>query len=173
MAESSGSGGGGVPISALSLEQLGRAKESLEQETQHLVSSLQTLNGVRERFLESRRCLEALAGYRAGDRVLVPLTSSLYVEGEFTDTSEVIVDVGTGYFIRQGVGAAEKFMDRKVAFLAENLQRIQEVVNVKKRQQEALLAEMHKRILSQQQQQQQQGQSSQGPSRGGSASSSS
>lgn len=34
-------------------------------------------------------------------QILVPLTTSLYVPGKLADTQNVIVDVGTGYFIEK------------------------------------------------------------------------
>jgi len=33
--------------------------------------------------------------------VLVPLTSSLYVPGKLSDVENVVVDVGTGYYIKK------------------------------------------------------------------------
>jgi hypothetical protein len=33
--------------------------------------------------------------------VLVPLTSSLYVPGKLSDTEHVLVDVGTGYYVKK------------------------------------------------------------------------
>lgn len=33
--------------------------------------------------------------------ILVPLTNSLYVPGKLSDPDHVIVDVGTGYFVRK------------------------------------------------------------------------
>jgi prefoldin alpha subunit len=33
--------------------------------------------------------------------ILVPLTNSLYVPGKLSDPEHVIVDVGTGYYIRK------------------------------------------------------------------------
>lgn len=33
--------------------------------------------------------------------VLVPLTSSLYVPGKLGDTSHLIVDLGTGYYVKK------------------------------------------------------------------------
>lgn len=38
--------------------------------------------------------------------MLVPLTSSLYVPGKLGDTSHVIVDVGTGYYVKKVSGAS-------------------------------------------------------------------
>lgn len=37
----------------------------------------------------------------AGKQVLVPLTSSLYVPGKLSDVEHVVVDVGTGYYIKK------------------------------------------------------------------------
>jgi len=37
----------------------------------------------------------------AGKQVLVPLTSSLYVPGKLSDVENVVVDVGTGYYIKK------------------------------------------------------------------------
>ena len=33
-----------------------------------------------------------------GKKLLVPLTNSLYVDGELAETDKVIVDIGTGYY---------------------------------------------------------------------------
>ena len=33
--------------------------------------------------------------------ILVPLTNSLYVPGKLSDTENVIVDVGTGYYVKK------------------------------------------------------------------------
>jgi prefoldin subunit 5 len=41
-------------------------------------------------------------GTRFGDKtVLVPLTGSLYVPGKLRDVENVIVDVGTGYYVQK------------------------------------------------------------------------
>jgi prefoldin subunit 5 len=36
-----------------------------------------------------------------GKQILVPLTSSLYVPGKMSDVESVIVDVGTGYYVKK------------------------------------------------------------------------
>lgn len=33
--------------------------------------------------------------------ILVPLTNSLYVPGKLADTEHVIVDIGTGYYVKK------------------------------------------------------------------------
>jgi hypothetical protein len=36
-----------------------------------------------------------------GKTVLVPLTNSLYVPGKIRDSENVLIDVGTGYFVKK------------------------------------------------------------------------
>ena len=38
---------------------------------------------------------------RTGKTTLVPLTNSLYVPGKLADTDHVIVDIGTGYYVKK------------------------------------------------------------------------
>jgi prefoldin alpha subunit len=42
--------------------------------------------------------------------ILVPLTSSLYVPGSLADTENVIVDVGTGFYVEKVGGDIETGM---------------------------------------------------------------
>jgi len=37
----------------------------------------------------------------AGKEILIPLTSSLYVPGRLTDVENVVIDVGTGYYVKK------------------------------------------------------------------------
>jgi len=138
-----------VSLSQLPLEELNNVKESLEQEVRTLASSLQALRQMRERFFESKTGIEHLKEYRPGDRVLIPLTSSLYVTGEFGDTSQCIVDVGTGYYVKQGLGKAEDFMDRKMKFLTENMDKVQAAVSEKNQQLTVVEEEMERKAAAQ------------------------
>lgn len=37
----------------------------------------------------------------SGREILIPLTSSLYVPGRLTDVENVVIDVGTGYYVKK------------------------------------------------------------------------
>lgn len=41
----------------------------------------------------------------AGAPMLLPLTQSLYVEGELADAENVLIDIGTGYFLEVPVSS--------------------------------------------------------------------
>jgi prefoldin alpha subunit len=36
-----------------------------------------------------------------GREILIPLTSSLYIPGRLTDVENVVIDVGTGYYVKK------------------------------------------------------------------------
>jgi hypothetical protein len=40
----------------------------------------------------------------AGQPLLLPLTSSLYAQGKVADSKEVLIDIGTGYYVKVGAG---------------------------------------------------------------------
>eukprot|EP01008_Symbiontida_sp_HLA12_P000680 NODE_1685_length_562_cov_145.129841_g1671_i0.p1 GENE.NODE_1685_length_562_cov_145.129841_g1671_i0~~NODE_1685_length_562_cov_145.129841_g1671_i0.p1 ORF type:complete len:172 (-),score=36.54 NODE_1685_length_562_cov_145.129841_g1671_i0:45-512(-) len=136
----------GVEMASLSMEQLSQYNKQLTDEIENFSTSYQHLKAARERFHESKRCLEALKGFETDGQLLVPLTSSMYVEGTFGDLSTVIVDVGTGYFIRQSVPKAQDFTDRKMAMLKENMDELAKVVQMKQKQQDAIVRTMQEKI---------------------------
>lgn len=50
--------------------------------------------------------------------MLVPLTSSVYVPGKLASSTEFIVDVGTGYYVKKDRDATCALLQRKVRFSA-------------------------------------------------------
>ncbi|CAH7683904.1 hypothetical protein BY996DRAFT_4587976, partial [Phakopsora pachyrhizi] len=63
--------------------------------------------------------------------ILVPLTLSLYVPGKMIDTSRVMLDVGTGYFIDQPASTAKKSLNQKALLLSVNLDQFQLTIETK------------------------------------------
>jgi prefoldin alpha subunit len=61
----------------------------------------------------------------------VPLTSSLYVPGKLTDSENVLVDVGTGFFVEKSTKDAGDFYNRKVKDLGDSLKDLEGVINNK------------------------------------------
>ncbi|GFH14274.1 uncharacterized protein HaLaN_10299, partial [Haematococcus lacustris] len=83
-----------------------------------------------------RPCLPALAyAYKAtGQPLLLPLTQSVYVSGEVASVEEVLVDVGTGYFVEMTTSAGQEFCERKASKLRASIKEIQEVLRQKQNQ---------------------------------------
>ena len=50
-----------------------------------------------------------------GKPILVPLTTSLYVPGKLADTENVIVDVGTGFYVEKvGITSSSYSMSKSL-----------------------------------------------------------
>jgi prefoldin alpha subunit len=82
---------------------------------------------------------------RADQPILVPLTNSLYVPGKLADAENVLVDIGTGYFVKkvrvrvrafrrahssrpQTRPQAVKYYQAKVELLRKNLEALQDTI---------------------------------------------
>ncbi|KAH0545002.1 hypothetical protein FGG08_000928 [Glutinoglossum americanum] len=102
-----------VDLTSLTLPQLSSVKKQLDDELEHLTSSFTKLRAAQVKFQECLRTIKAgvddkmkeLSHGRElktiGKSILVPLTTSLYVPGTMADTENVIVDVGTGYYVEK------------------------------------------------------------------------
>ena len=91
--------GGGMPVQNLGLQELNTVKEQLEQEVKQLNASLNQLTLAGNKFRFTEEAVQSVSPENAGKSIMVPLSSSLYINGEVNDISKVLVDVGTGYFI--------------------------------------------------------------------------
>lgn len=56
---------------------------------------------------------------------LIPLTGSMYVPGRIKDINNVIVDIGTGYYVEEDRESAKDYFKRKVDFVAEQMEKIE------------------------------------------------
>jgi prefoldin alpha subunit len=100
-----------------------------EQET--LKDNFRALRQACIRFQQSLASLNELKAAPAGKAILVPLTQSLYVPGTLADANEVLVDVGTGYFVKKTVDSAIEFLERKIALLQKNSKAVEGVIQAK------------------------------------------
>uniref|UniRef100_A0A0D9XKW2 Prefoldin subunit 5 n=1 Tax=Leersia perrieri TaxID=77586 RepID=A0A0D9XKW2_9ORYZ len=66
------------------------------------------------------------------EKMLVPLTASLYVPGTLDDSEKVLVDVGTGYFIEKTMVQGKDYCERKINLLKSNFDELVEMFNKKK-----------------------------------------
>merc|ERR1712087_185568 len=122
---------GGISLQALSFEQLTQVKQGLEEEMQGLQSAIQQLKTSVDKLVISKHALDSVHKTPEGTRMLVPLTSSLYVPGETTTLSNVLIDVGTGYYIEKSVPEAQAFLDRKIALIKQQGVTVQQTMAMK------------------------------------------
>lgn len=55
------------------------------------------------RFENSKEAIDDLGSTAEGTPVLVPLTSALYVHGSISSATNVLVDIGTGFFVEKDI----------------------------------------------------------------------
>ena len=100
---------------------------------QGLQAAMSQLKSSSEKLVNSKLALASLQQAAEGTRMLVPITSSLYVPGETTQLSNVLIDVGTGYYIEKSVDEAQAFLDRKIAMIKAQAGNVQQVASMKRR----------------------------------------
>lgn len=84
-------------------------------------------------------------------KLLVPLTSSLYVPGTLASTSHVLVDVGTGFYVEKPIADAQKFYEGKIEELGKNIKELENVVNSKANNLRVVEEILRQKMLQQQQ----------------------
>ncbi|KAH9819010.1 Prefoldin subunit-domain-containing protein [Melampsora americana] len=125
------------PLNVQDLEpdQLKSVNEQLEQEIVHFTTLFTQLRSAIAKYSTGIEAIDELKSDSTSkdedDKVLVPLTASLYVPGKLKDRSRVMVDVGTGYMIDQPVQSARKCLNQKVLSLSVQLDQLQGVIETK------------------------------------------
>jgi prefoldin alpha subunit len=142
-----------INLMDLPLQDVKKIYDQFKDEIDQLSSYMRTLSNALERFSASNSCLEQLKSQEAGRTVLAPLTQSLYVPAEISDVNNVLVDIGTGYFVRRNISQAQGIMQRKIKVLKDTVEKLQETVTHKTRQLETVQEVLqHKVALIQRQQ---------------------
>jgi len=120
-----------IDIADLETPQLLEVKRQLDQELEHLTSSFGQLKQAQAKFKSCAENVSQLTSSTSDRTVLVPLTNSLYVPGKISDKSNVIVDIGTGYFVKKSTAEATAHYKGKVDFVTKNLESLQEAIQKK------------------------------------------
>ncbi|EJD01873.1 Prefoldin alpha subunit [Fomitiporia mediterranea MF3/22] len=120
-----------VNVADLDVSQLRDVRRQLEEELTHLTASFQQLKLAQAKF---RTCLSNVTEVNSANaerKILVPLTNSLYVPGKLSDLEHVIVDVGTGYYVKKSRADAAKHYTVKIDFVKGNIETLQEALTKK------------------------------------------
>ncbi|GAA5935229.1 hypothetical protein JCM3775_007239 [Rhodotorula graminis] len=144
---------GTVSLDQLSLEQLSQVRTQLEQELKHLTQAFGDLKQAQSKFAGCIDSLESIKPANKEKKILIPLTSSLYVPGRIKDTDNVLVDIGTGYFVEKNTKEAKTLYNSKVLALKSNLTTLQGQIEKKQDNFQACTEMMRMKMAQQQQQQ--------------------
>ena len=118
------------------------------QEMQGLQAAMSQLKSSSEKLVNSKLALASLQQAAEGTRMLVPITSSLYVPGETTQLSNVLIDVGTGYYIEKSVDEAQAFLDRKIAMIKAQAGNVQQVASMKQQNLQGTVNVMNQKVMA-------------------------
>lgn len=127
---SSSESGKEVPIENLNLEQLTYIGKQIEQEISSYSSYYTSLKVALNKFTDNKEYVKDLADCKDKE-ILVPITSSLYIPGKCGDISNVMIEVGANYFVGTKLENAEKFCNRKVKMIKDNMDKIDEIIKTK------------------------------------------
>ncbi|KAI9804267.1 MAG: subunit of tubulin prefoldin [Piccolia ochrophora] len=146
-----------IDLTTLTNPQLTTLKSRLDAELEHLTTSFQKLRAAQAKFRECVRAVGSVGASRVGGRevqstggkpILVPLTSSLYVPGTLADTKNVIVDVGTGFYVEKSTADATTFYNGKVDELGTNLKDLEAIVQGKSNNLRVVEEVLRQRVIS-------------------------
>ncbi|KJE89037.1 prefoldin [Capsaspora owczarzaki ATCC 30864] len=144
-----------MSLLAMPLGQLQTFAKQMDEEVRFLIQSLSQLHQAVKRFEESRDSLAQLGDAKEGSDLLVPLTSSLYVPGTLANAGKVMVDIGADYYVERSVKDASAFFSRRIAFLMDNIEKLQKTIGTKRANLNSLQDIIDRKTQYQQQQMQQ------------------
>ena len=122
---------------------------------QGLQAAMSQLKSSSEKLVNSKLALASLQRAAEGTRMLVSITSSLYVPGETTQLSNVLIDVGTGYYIEKSGPEAQAFLDRKIHLITGQAYKVAQAMQIKQESLQGTVRAMNSKITEYQQQQKQ------------------
>ncbi|KAG1748119.1 Prefoldin subunit-domain-containing protein [Suillus lakei] len=136
-----------INVADLDLQQLSDVRRQLEEELNHLTNSFAQLKQAQAKF---KSCIENVGEVKPqnkGTTILVPLTNSLYVPGHLSDAENVIVDVGTGYYVKKAFSnPSDKYYETKVEYIRTNLDTLQETIQKKQENMNYLINVMQAKV---------------------------
>ncbi|KAG5875497.1 hypothetical protein JTB14_015109 [Gonioctena quinquepunctata] len=142
-----------IDLTTLNIQQLSTLKQQLDQELNLFQESLASLKIAQGKYQNSGETLEKVNHDSEGNDILVPLTGSMYVPGKLHDTKNVIIDVGTRYYVEKDIEAAKDYFQRKTKFVTEQMEKIQYLGLEKSKIRDAIIEIADIKMAQQQQQQ--------------------
>lgn len=143
-----------IELSQLPIQQLQQLSQQLDQEIEMFTQSLNQLKIAQTKFLESQESLVKVSPDNLSKEILVPLTSSMYVPGQLSDVQNVLVDIGTGYFVEMEVEKGKDYFKRKIDFLSKQMDKIQPIAQEKYKMKQVVIDMLQLKLQQLQQSQQ-------------------
>ena len=135
-----------IPLGQLPVQQLDQIKRDIDQEISVFTESINHLKIAQQKFSESLGNLDSITAKNEGKELMVPMTSSMYVPGILDETSSVLVDIGTGYYVEKSVEDGKKYFRGKIEFVGRQLEKIHPLLLEKQRIRNALIEALNEKL---------------------------
>ncbi|VDI28249.1 prefoldin subunit 5-like isoform X1 [Mytilus edulis] len=128
-----------IDIAQLPIEQLNQLAKQLDQEIELFSSSMNQLKHAQNKFVESQESLNKISPESLSKDILVPLTGSIYVPGQLSDVQNVMVDIGTGYYVDMDVKKGKEHFKRKIEYITKQIEKVQPLLQEKYRMKQVVM----------------------------------
>lgn len=99
-----------------------------ESEIETLAESYKDLQNAKQKFKESMEAIKVQRELPNGKDILVPLTGSMYVPGQITNTQQFLIDIGTQYLVEKDADGSIDYFERKIKFIDVQLAKFSELI---------------------------------------------
>ncbi len=147
-------GGQSVDVTTLPVQDLNKIRTSLAEDVQLITNNFGNLKVAQSRYTMALEALSDIKPENANKRIMVPLTGSLYVPGQISDVSKVMVDIGTGYYAEKPVEDARSFLEGKLKMLSDNISKVGAALSSKRRDYEVVTEILQEKMAVMKMQQQ-------------------
>jgi prefoldin alpha subunit len=144
-----------MSLQDLPIESLSQLQKNLENDIRNLEGSMTSLVQAMDRYSVSLTSAK-MVGVTVPQKLLIPLTPSMYANGVTVGDGKLMVDLGTGFFARMDGKDAEGVIERRIEYVRKNLEAFKKQHLLKRQQLEAVTEELQYKISQRVGQQQQQ-----------------
>jgi prefoldin alpha subunit len=134
-----------ISLDNRSLEELHTLKKQQEQQLQSLTQRFAQLRAAAARLHASDRAISEMGS--EGNPILVPLTESLYVPGKIRNPDNLLVEIGTGYFVEKSRSDASDFLQRKLSLVDANSENLTSAIQTVRMNLDSLHAAIQGKFL--------------------------
>jgi prefoldin alpha subunit len=116
-----------IHLDTLSLDQLHQMKQEQEGRLQALTQRYAALRAAAARLHASQTAITELSPTSSsydGKPVMIPLTESVYVPGTIKEPNNLLVDIGTGFYVEKTSQQTTEFLSRKLKLVDANSENI-------------------------------------------------
>lgn len=107
------------------------AAAQADNEIDTLFESYKDLQDAKQKFKDSLEAIKVQRKLPNDKSILVPLTTSMYVPGQISNTQEYLIDIGTQYLVEKDADGAIDYFERKMKFIDTQLAKFSQLLQTR------------------------------------------